>query len=192
VGGGRYAADLYAQQDSIPIHMKPKPLPSFQELSNVFEISKKSPSGLIWKKPTCTKQKAGQPAGHMRNNKYWYVSFNRQQLLIHRIIYFLYYQSDISNITIDHIDQNTLNNSIENLRRSTHQEQQCNKKGKQNLSSKYKGVSWNKPLQKWRVSICINKKRMHIGYYTNELEAAKAYNQVAEKLHGTFAFLNNV
>ena len=174
------------------LFMKPKPLPSFHDLNSVFEISTTSPSGLIWKKPTCTKQKVNQPAGHIRNNKYWYVSFNRQQLLVHRVIYFLYYQTDISSVTIDHIDQNTLNNSINNLRISTHQEQQCNKKGKQNSSSKYKGVNWSKSLQKWRASICVNKKRMHIGYYANEIEAAKAYNAAAEKLHGTFAFLNDV
>ena len=108
------------------------------------------------------------------------------------IFYFLYHQTDISSLTIDHIDQNTLNNSINNLRISTHQEQQCNKKGKQNSSSKYKGVNWSKSLKKWRASICVNKKRMHIGYYANEIEAAKAYNAAAKKLHGTFAFLNDV
>jgi len=183
---------MYSTNSNLNLVMKPKPLPSFHDLNSVFEISTTSPSGLIWKKPTCTKQKVNQPAGHMRNNKYWYVSFNRQQLLVHRVIYFLYHQTDISNVTIDHIDQNTLNNSINNLRISTHQEQQCNKKGKQNSSSKYKGVNWSKSLQKWRASICVNKKRMHIGYYANEIEAAKAYNAAAEKLHGTFAFLNDV
>lgn len=33
---------------------------------------------------------------------------------------------------------------------------------------------------------------MHIGYYFDELEAAHAYNNAAKKLHGSFAFLNNV
>jgi hypothetical protein len=172
--------------------MKPKPLPCLKELSNAFEISTTSSSGLIWINPQNAKQKTNQVAGHKRNNKYWYVSFQYKQLLVHRIIYALYHQVDITKLTIDHIDQNSLNNSIENLRASTHQEQQCNKKGKPNSTSKYKGVGWCKQLKKWRVSICVNKKRMHIGYYFDELEAAHAYNNAAKQLHGSFAFLNNV
>ena len=172
--------------------MKAKPLPSLEKLSQVFEICNESPSGLIWKKPLNAKQKPGSVGGHQRKNNYWYVSFERSQLLVHRVIYFMHHKIDITNFKIDHIDQNPANNKIENLRIATHQQQQCNKKGKKNSSSKYKGVNWAKQQNKWRASICVNNKRMHIGYFENEIDAAKAYNAASQKHHGQFAFLNNV
>lgn len=172
--------------------MKPKSLPSYKELAEVFSLSISSPSGLIWKKPLCTKQKVGSVAGCLRNHNYWYVSYKYKQLLVHRVVYSLYHKLDIGNSTVDHIDQNPSNNNPCNLRLATHQQQQCNKTSKKNSTSNYKGVSWHKPLSKWRASICVNKKRMHIGYYLTEKEAALAYNKKAQELHGSFAFLNHV
>lgn len=43
------------------------------------------------------------------------------------------------------------------------------------FTSKYKGVSWYKPANKWRVSIWINGKQKYLGLFTNELEASHAY-----------------
>jgi len=172
--------------------MKPKPLPSYKELAEVFVLSASSPSGLIWKKPLCTRQKVNSVAGCIRNNRYWYVSYRYKQLLVHRVVYSLYHRLDITDLSVDHIDQNSLNNNPYNLRLATYQQQQCNKTAKKNSTSNYKGVSWHKPLSKWRASICVDKKRMHIGYYQTEKEAALAYNKKAQELHGPFAFLNNV
>jgi hypothetical protein len=59
-------------------------------------------------------------------------------------------------------------------------------------TSKYKGVYWQEPNKKWRARITINRKGQHIGLYTNENEAAKAYNEKALALFGTFARLNKV
>jgi hypothetical protein len=172
--------------------MKAKQLPPIDQLMETFEISKHSPSGLIWKKPLNTRQKTGGIAGHKRKNNYWYVSFNYSQLLVHRVVYFMHYKTDITNHNIDHIDQDQSNNNIENLRIATHQQQQCNKKGMQNSTSIYKGVGWAKQQNKWKASICVNNKRMHIGYFENEIDAAKAYDAAAKRYHGQFAFLNNV
>ena len=59
-------------------------------------------------------------------------------------------------------------------------------------SSKYKGVTWNKDMRKWRTKICINSKVEHLGYFADEKEAAMAYDKAAKKLRGEFALLNNV
>jgi len=40
--------------------------------------------------------------------------------------------------------------------------------------------------------ISIKGKNKHLGYFANEKEAAKAYNKVALKLFGNFAYLNDV
>ena len=83
----------------------------------------------------------------------------------------------------DHKDRDTLNNQRSNLRKATNSQNQMNKKpcGK----SKYLGVSWHKT--KWKASISIAGKTMHIGLFDSEIDAALAYDNVARKAHGEFA-----
>jgi len=57
-------------------------------------------------------------------------------------------------------------------------------------TSKYKGVCWDKRNKKWGVTIQANKKKYHLGYFKDEIDAAKAYDKKAKKLHGQFACLN--
>nr|WP_269140600.1 HNH endonuclease [Proteus terrae] len=91
---------------------------------------------------------------------------------------------------IDHIDGDKLNNRIENLRICTHNQNQHNQGIRASNKSGYKGVSWMKSVKKWQAQICCNSKVTHLGLYTNKIEAAKAYDEAAKKLHGDFAWLN--
>lgn len=43
-------------------------------------------------------------------------------------------------------------------------------------TSKYHGVYWESQSKKWKSGITIDKKKKHIGYFSSEHEAAKAYN----------------
>jgi hypothetical protein len=94
------------------------------------------------------------------------------------------------NLTIDHKDGNGLNNQKNNLRLATNQQQQANRKKGSNFSSVYKGVSWRKDTSKWVAGIKINQKRIILGQFSNEIRAAKAYNEAALKYFGEFAKLN--
>lgn len=96
---------------------------------------------------------------------------------------------------VDHIDGDRLNNQISNLRICNRRQNLQNqakvmrtKKGK--ATSKYKGVYWAKDREKWRATIRANGKRVAIGSYDNEKEAALAYNEYASKYFGEFARLN--
>ncbi len=40
----------------------------------------------------------------------------------------------------------------------------------------YNGVSYSKIAKKWIACIVINKKQIHMGYYEDEKDAAKAYD----------------
>lgn len=57
-------------------------------------------------------------------------------------------------------------------------------------TSGYKGVSWNKALGKWQAYISIDGNRKHIGYFIDKDEAAKAYNQMVETHVGELGYLN--
>lgn len=92
-------------------------------------------------------------------------------------------------LEVDHIDGDGLNNQRENLRVADYQMNGMNRR-KQLGSSKFKGVYWDKQSQKWRALIAINRKRIHLGYYDDELEAARAYDRKAIELFGPYAKLN--
>lgn len=57
-------------------------------------------------------------------------------------------------------------------------------------TSKYRGVSYSTTAGKWIAKLQVNKKRRHLGYYDDEVSAAKAYNTAAKELLGDKAKLN--
>lgn len=96
-------------------------------------------------------------------------------------------------IEVDHNpDQSGLNNQKHNLRLVTRQQNMSNQKLSVKNTSGYKGVVWCKPLQKWQAHIKVNYKTKHLGYFTDVLDAARAYNQAASKLFGEFAQINKI
>lgn len=90
---------------------------------------------------------------------------------------------------IDHIDGDGLNNRRSNLRFATVAQNAHNSRPRAG-SSKYKGVWWHKFHQRWRASITHNYKKITIGHFTSEEDAARAYDAKALELFGAFARLN--
>jgi hypothetical protein len=87
-------------------------------------------------------------------------------------------------IEIDHIDRVPTNNNLSNLRLATSYDQKLNqgkKKWRGKSSSQYKGVSYCKSRNCWEVHIKDNKKQRFLGYYDDELTAAKVYDDEAKK-----------
>jgi hypothetical protein len=98
-------------------------------------------------------------------------------------------------LDVDHRNGNPLDNRKENLRLATRAQNQLNKGPRSTYagktpSSRYKGVHWYKRKRKWQVQIQVKGNRHNLGYFTDELEAAKAYDRAALDLHGEFARLN--
>ena len=76
---------------------------------------------------------------------------------------------------IDHINRNSLDNRIENLRVLTNQ---------QNLfNTKAKGYTWSNLHNKWQSQIMIGGKNKHLGLFTEEADARQAYLTAKEKYH---------
>ena len=84
---------------------------------------------------------------------------------------------------VDHINHNGLDNRKANLRPATPADNARHARyPKINTSSKYRGVWYNKQTKKWRASIRVNRKRKHLGYFHNEIDAAHAYDEAAKKI----------
>lgn len=108
-----------------------------------------------------------------------------------------------SNVFVDHINHNPLDNSRENIRLSDRRGNARNQRKVTHVrgnkpSSQFKGVSWNKERNRWAVrcyaTIAVDGKEISknilIGYFRDELEAAAAYDTAAIQYHGEFAYTN--
>jgi hypothetical protein len=94
-------------------------------------------------------------------------------------------------LCIDHKNRDSRDNRRANLRVATHTQNARNKvKNNKKYCSIYKGVSWNKLRKKWFALIRANHGRVFLGYFDDQIEAAKAYDEAAKKYHGQFACLN--
>lgn len=173
------------------VKLKRKPVTQ-EEVCEYFDYK----DGLLyWKKiRKFSNKKIGDLAGRIN-------SFNRRDLgLNNRVFYtsrliFLYHHGWLPDY-VDHIDRNTLNEKIENLRAATSSQNQANKEKTTGLSSKYKGVSiaivnnGYKLYTYWYSLIYIDNKSKFLGSFKSEEAAALAYNKEAVKQFGEFANLN--
>jgi hypothetical protein len=105
----------------------------------------------------------------------------RQELMLHRFI-----MNATKGTVIDHINGNTLDNRRENLRVCSHSENMKNSKKRSNGKCPYKGVYFNKHVNKWNPQIKVDGKRISLGYYLSAEEARNAYNEASRKYHGEF------
>ena len=111
---------------------------------------------------------------------YRQVSINNKLYLYHRLVYFLHNDGwDIDDTcrdnSIDHIDRNRLNNSIENLRVVTNQQNQWN--------TDAKGYTFDKARGKYKAQIIVNGKNNNLGRFVSEDDARNAYLLAKEKYH---------
>jgi len=90
---------------------------------------------------------------------------------------------------IDHINYSGLDNRRANLRLATVAQNAWNSK-KRNPRSGYKGVWFARDKGLWRAAIVCNRRRIHLGYFRDKREAAKAYDTAARLHFGEYAVLN--
>lgn len=93
-------------------------------------------------------------------------------------------------VLVDHEDGDGLNNLRDNLRLCTVGQNTQNQRIRKDKSSQYKGVSWNKRQGVWDARVCSAGRKIFLGLFREELDAARAYDSAALRLHGTFARLN--
>jgi hypothetical protein len=95
-------------------------------------------------------------------------------------IAFLGHKPNGHELVVNHIDYNKLNNKLDNLE-VVSQRENSNQKHL-NSTSKYVGVSWAAQNNKWVSHIYINSRLKYLGYFTDELQAAEAYQSALREL----------
>jgi AP2 domain-containing protein len=92
---------------------------------------------------------------------------------------------------IDHRDGDGLNNQRENLRPATAVENNRAQKRKQvGTSSQFRGVFRRSDGKRWRAQITVEGKKLSLGHFYYETDAARAYDTAARKYFGEFAAPN--
>lgn len=108
----------------------------------------------------------------------------RQRLYFHRCLL-----NAPANLTVDHINGDPLDNRRENLRLATQAQQNANQR-KSRGESAYRGVYPRHDGKAWVAQIKINRRAQRLGSFTDEADAARAYDTAARATFGVFARLN--
>ena len=107
-----------------------------------------------------------------------------KSIMMHRVIL----GSDSRNADIvDHVNGNSLDNRRCNLRLCSKSQNGANSKVRSNNKCGLKGVSWFAPKQKYRATIHVMRKSIHLGYFHDPVEAHIAYSNAAKRYFGEFA-----
>lgn len=93
-------------------------------------------------------------------------------------------------LVVDHIRHDGLDNRKAGLRNCTTAENNLNRRHYEGGASRYKGVFRCEQMGKWGAGIQAFGRQKFLGYYEREIDAARAYDAAALKLHGRFASVN--
>jgi len=140
--------------------------------------------------------------GRKANPLYPVIFKNGKYLYMHRLVMFAHLKEP-TNLEIDHIDRNPLNNQKSNLRWVTHSQNCLNRKGSNGTpkphrsdnpdriyTSEFRGVARHKYSKKWEARIRLGDKKLHIGIFPAERWAAMAYDIWAKEIYKDKAKLN--
>lgn len=125
----------------------------------------------------------GNKLGYIHNG-YKIVRFFKEKYGIHQLV-FLYHYGYIPEF-LDHINGNTLDNRIENLRPANKTQNAANQKILKNTISGVKGVRIRKNGRIYSV-IKYEGKKIYLGSFPSVKEAQQAYLLKAKELFGDYA-----
>ena len=127
------------------------------------------------------------------SDMYWFVtnihginyvssSYHGLNVYLHR-----YIMNPDNNNIVDHIDGDGTNNRLSNLRIVSQRKNTWNRGISSLNTSGYKGVSLVGRTQKWKASICVNRKNIHLGFFDDIQEAVEARKMAEIKYYGEYS-----
>jgi len=123
--------------------------------------------------------------GSDNGDGYYKIRFNGKKYFVHVLAWVHFYGAWPLRL-IDHIDGNSQNNAITNLRLATHAQNCWNRRRRSDNKVGAKGVCWDKQRHAYRVQLVINGKRV-FQKITRDLDDAKALYAAALAEHaGSF------
>ena len=144
-------------------------------------------TGIFTRKVSLTPTvKVGDVAGNL-NRGYIELSVDGHTYRAHQLAWFYVYGKWPAT-ELDHRDLDKSNNSIANLREATDSENQGNSPMRKNNTTGFKGVVAHG--KKFKSTIMVNRKRLHLGVFKTAEEAAIAYDKAAITHFGEFALTN--
>lgn len=121
---------------------------------------------------------------------YYRVRVNGNQKLWHRHVYETFNLTTIPpKMQIDHVDNDSTNNLMMNLRLATHVENNRNQNKKTGCNTPYKGVSLRNN-NKYKAVIHYNGEYKYLGQFQSAIDAAKEYDKWALIYFKEFALTN--
>lgn len=143
-------------------------------------------TGRLWWLTSYYRRRAGSSAAHPSQGRLM-INYMRKSYLAHRVIWTKVYGPIPKGLEVDHRDLDPMNNRLDNLRLATHGLNLANTGKGENLTSRYKGVSWDKKREKWYAYCNRNGKRKFLGRFDDEYKAHLAYVAAANRAFGKFA-----
>lgn len=150
-----------------------------------------------WKSGRSNKSKDGRglwrsEAGWVTLKGYIAIEINGRQCMAHRLAW-LYIHGMAPYLQIDHVNLDKADNRISNLRLATQSQNQHNTTVRRTNKLGVKGV-YLKRFESGNVAyatkICVNRKVIHIGYFSSIEEAKAAYDKASLELRGEFSRAN--
>ena len=112
-----------------------------------------------------------------KDSKYIQTRIKGKMIKLHRYIMNI----NNSNLVVDHINRNPLDNRKSNLRICSYKENSFNKSIRVDNTSGIPGVSFHKTNKKWRAKIKYNNLTIHLGYF-EDINEALINRRVAEEI----------
>lgn len=111
-------------------------------------------------------------------------------ILVHRAVYSTFKGALLNGVQIDHINRDRSDNRLENLRTANNSTNKMNMSKHRGTKNRYKGVYWLAKRNKYQTQVQYQGKHHTVGYFSDEEQAARAYDYKAVELFGEYACLN--
>jgi hypothetical protein len=166
---------------------KPSQLPPVERLRHLFSYDPQT--GIVSRNHGRGGELAGARVGTKNSHGHLICRVDYRTCYVHRIAWALYHGEEPPEL-IDHINGDGVDNRIANLRAATNSENRVNARPNTGSHSGLRGAHWSKSEGRWRSSIRVNGRYVHLGWFETKEDAAEAYAIAAERYFGEFSYYN--